>query len=78
MNELFLIKEKLCLFPVLMKTKFWGNLIAYRIDFRIVYLINVLVFKVITLNTCCPLEPNVLSAYAECQLSGIRTVVSHT
>lgn len=40
-------------------------LIAYIIDFWIVYLINVLVFKVITLNRCCPLEPNELSAHVE-------------
>lgn len=65
MTKLFLIKEKLCIFIVSMETKLWENVVAYIVDFLIVCLINVLIFKVITLHTCCPLESNELTVYVE-------------
>lgn len=48
-----------------METKLWENVVAYIIDFLIVYFISVLVFKVITLHICCPLESNELTVYVE-------------
>lgn len=65
MNKLFLIKEKLHL-HCLDKNKILGNLVVNTIDFFLtIYLINELAFKVIPLNTCCPLEPNEPSVYVE-------------